>query len=85
LENTIKFLQNYLNLNAEVKGLQLNEELEIPLLALRESLINAIIHRDYLRNSDIKVAVYDDIVEITSPGGFPNGLTLEEDIHILKG
>ena len=78
LENTIKFLQNHLNLNAEVEGLQLKEELEIPLLALREVLINAIIHRDYLRNSDIKVAIYDDIVEIVSPGGFPNGLTLEE-------
>jgi len=78
LENTIKFLQNHLNLNAEVKGLQLKEELEIPLLAIREALINAIVHRDYLRNSDIKVAVYDDIVEIVSPGGFPNGLTIEE-------
>ena len=78
LENTIKFLQNHLNLNAEVRGLQLQEELEIPLLAIREALINAIIHRDYLRNSDIKVAIYDDIVEITSAGGFPNGLTLEE-------
>jgi len=78
LENAVKFLQNHLNLNAEVKGLQLQEELEIPLLALKEALINAIIHRDYLRNSDIKVAVYDDIVEIISPGGFPNGLTIDE-------
>ncbi|QCT94630.1 ATP-dependent DNA helicase [Caminibacter mediatlanticus TB-2] len=78
LQNSIKFLQNHLDLNAEVKGLQLKEELEIPLLALREALINAIIHRDYLRNSDIKVAIYDDIVEIVSPGGFPNGLTIDE-------
>ena len=78
LQNSIKFLQNHLNLNAEVKGLQLKEELEIPLLAIREALINAIIHRNYLRNSDIKVAVYDDIVEIVSPGGFPNGLTIDE-------
>ncbi len=78
LENAIKFLKNHLNLNAEIKGLQLQEEFEIPFLALREALINAIIHRDYLRSSDIKVAIYDDIVEITSPGGFPNGLTLDE-------
>ncbi|NUV00471.1 ATP-dependent DNA helicase [Marinitoga sp. 1154] len=78
LENSIKFLQNHLNLNAEVKGLQLKEDFEIPILALREVLINAVIHRNYLRNSDIKIAVYDDIVEIVSPGGFPNGLTIEE-------
>ncbi len=78
LENSIKFLQNHLNLSAEVKGLQLKEELEIPFLALREALINAIVHRDYLRKSDIKVAIYDDMVEIVSPGSFPNGLTIEE-------
>ncbi|SFP28344.1 RNA-binding domain-containing protein [Hydrogenimonas thermophila] len=78
LNNTLQFLQNHLNLFAKVEGLQLKEELEIPLIALREALLNAVIHRDYTRNSDIKVAVYDDMVEIVSPGGFPNGLTLEE-------
>ncbi len=78
LRNTILFLQNHLHVSAKVEGLQLKEKLEIPLLALREAILNAIIHRDYQRNSDIKVAIYDDIVEIVSPGGFPNGLTLEE-------
>ena len=78
LNSTIKFLQNHLNLSAKVEGLQLKEELEIPLLALREALLNAIIHRDYTRNSDIKVAIYDDIVEIVSPGNFPNGLSLDD-------
>ena len=67
-----------MNLNAQVEGLQLKEELEIPLLAIREALLNAIVHRDYTRNSDIKVAVYDDMVEIVSPGSFPNGLSLED-------
>ena len=78
LENSIKFLQNHLNLNAQVEGLQLKEELEIPLLAIREAMLNAIVHRDYTRNSDIKVAIYDDIVEIVSPGTFPNGLSIED-------
>ena len=82
LSNTIKFLQNHLNLYAEVNGLQLKEELEIPLIALREVLLNAIVHRDYTRNSDIKVAIYDDIVEIVSPGTFPNGLSIED---VLSG
>ena len=78
LQNTITFLQNHLNLGAKVEGLQLKEELEIPLLALREALLNALIHRDYTRDSDIKVAIYDDIVEIVSPGNFPNGLSLDD-------
>ena len=78
LKNTILFLKNHLNLNAKIKDLKRIEEYEIPIPVLREILLNAIIHRDYTRNSDIKVAVYDDIVEIVSPGGLPNGLTIEE-------
>jgi len=78
LENIMAFLKNHLNLKAEIKGLQREERYEIPLVAIREVILNAIIHRDYTRNSDIKVAVYDDIVEIVSPGGLPNGLTVEE-------
>ena len=54
---------------------------EIPPAALREALINAIVHRDYLMSgSDIKIAVYDSKVEITSPGTFPKGITLDEII-----
>ena len=78
LENAILFLKNHLNLKAEIKELKRNEEYEIPMVILREILLNAIIHRDYTRNSDIKVAIYDDIVEIVSPGGLPNGLTIDE-------
>jgi len=51
---------------------------KIPLLALREIVLNAIIHRDYTRNSDIKIVIYDDIVEIISVGGFVNGLTIDD-------
>ena len=78
LNNAIIFLKNHLNLGAKINDLKRVEELEIPMVALREALLNAIIHRDYTRNSDIKVAVYDDIVEIVSPGGLPDGLTVEE-------
>lgn len=78
LENAISFLKNHLNLNAKIDALQRKEEYEIPIVALREALLNAIIHRDYTRNRDIKVAIYDDILEITSPGALPHGITLED-------
>lgn len=78
LDGSIKFLQNHLHLNAKIEGMRRVEEYEIPLLALREIVLNAIIHRDYTRNSDIKIAIYDDIVEIISVGGFVNGLTIDE-------
>ncbi len=78
IERSIEFLQNHLNLNAHIVGLQRVEKYEIPLLALREIILNAIIHRDYTRNSDIKIAIYDDLVEIVSVGGLVNGLTIED-------
>ena len=78
LENVISFLKNHLNLSAKIDDLKRKEEYEIPLVAIREALLNALVHRDYTRNRDIKVAVYDDILEITSPGALPNGITIED-------
>ena len=47
--------------------------------SLREALINAIIHRDYInRGRDIKVGIYDDIVNIVSPGSLPHNITIED-------
>ncbi len=42
-------------------------------------MVNALVHRDYVMSgADIKVAVYDSRIEITSPGAFPRGITLAE-------
>jgi ATP-dependent DNA helicase RecG len=78
LEQSMAFLQNHLHLHARIEGLKRTEEYEIPLPALREILLNAIIHRDYTRNSDIKIAIYDDMVEVISVGGLVNGLTIDD-------
>lgn len=44
--------------------------------ALREAIVNALIHRDYLLTStDIELAIYSDRLEIISPGRLPNGIT----------
>jgi ATP-dependent DNA helicase RecG len=48
-------------------------------VALREALINALIHRDYTNGGrDIKVAIYDDILSVVSPGGLPNTITAQD-------
>lgn len=79
LEQTEAFIKNHIHLHGEIKGLQRTDTYEIPLGALREALINAFIHRDYTNpGRDIKVGVYDDIVNIVSPGGLPNTLTQED-------
>jgi ATP-dependent DNA helicase RecG len=46
--------------------------------AIREAVVNALIHRDYLlANSDIELAIYEDRLEVISPGRLPNGITPE--------
>ena len=51
--------------------------LEISEQALIEVLRNALIHRDYFKNSPVRLLIFDDRVEIISPGSLPNSLTVE--------
>lgn len=79
LENTQSFVLNHINLKGEIKGLYRTDTYEIPVPALREALINALVHRDYVNQGrDIKVGIYDDIVNIVSPGGLPHNITMED-------
>ncbi|GHU19606.1 transcriptional regulator [Spirochaetia bacterium] len=52
--------------------------LEISEIALIEILQNALIHRDYFKNSPVRILIFDNRVEIISPGKLPNSLTVEE-------
>jgi ATP-dependent DNA helicase RecG len=52
--------------------------LEISEVALQELLENALIHRDYIKNSPIRLMVFDNRIEIISPGSLPNSLVVEE-------
>ncbi len=79
IEKIQLFLANHLNINSKFEKFKRKDILEIPMLALREGIINAIVHRDYSNQGrDIKIGVYDDIVEIVSPGGLPSTLTIEQ-------
>lgn len=49
-----------------------------PEAAIREAVVNAFVHRDYMLHSTIKIEIFDDRMEILSLGGIPDGLTLEE-------
>lgn len=58
-------------------GIYRQDVYEIPPDAIRELIINAMVHRSYLDHGTIQVAVYDDRLEITSPGKLPMGQTME--------
>ncbi len=83
VEHTMQFLLNHINLHGEIgpDHIRRVDHYEIPTDALREAVLNAVIHRDYsMQGSDIKVAVFDSRIEIVSPGSFPKGITVDDVI-----
>ena len=69
----------YSSLKREQKGQNFNSVgiLEIPEIALEEALINALLHRDYYLASNIRLFIFNNRVEIISPGTLPNTATVE--------
>lgn len=82
IENAITFLIQHLNIGAEIKGLYRKDIYEIPEEILRELVTNAVMHRNYLLSSYIQICIFDDRIEIVSPGGIFGGLTIQD---ILEG
>ena len=78
IENGLEFVLRNIRLGASIDGLVRKEKYELPPEAIREMIINAHCHRNYLDESCIQIAIFDDRLEITSPGGLYNGLTYEE-------
>jgi ATP-dependent DNA helicase RecG len=88
IDKAMIFLQQHLNVRYEFDGSPARKEIpEIPIEALREAVINAVIHRDYFeKGANVMVEIYDDRVEITNPGGLPKGLKVKDfgKISILR-
>lgn len=80
LQAGIDFCFKHLSLSGRItsKSLEREEHLEVPIDALREALINALCHRWWEQhNLTISLAIYDDRIEIASPGQFPRQITPE--------
>lgn len=78
LNEAMAFLKKHLNVRSEIRELNRYDIYELPLDALREALVNALVHRDYsMRGTNISVNIFDDRVEIVNPGGFASGLSKE--------
>ena len=74
-----KNLRN-IHLGATIVGIYRQDVYEIPPDAIRELIINAMVHRSYLDHGTIQVAVYDNRLEIISPGKLPMGQTFISDV-----
>ena len=77
IDEAFQFVLRNIHLGATIVGVYRQDIYEIPTDAIRELIINAMVHRSYLDHGTIQVAVYDNRLEITSPGKLPMGQTLE--------
>ncbi len=77
-ERGMKFFDS--NLQHTQQGQSFNSigKLEISPIAIEELLQNALLHRDYFKNSPVRLMIFDNRIEIVSPGKLPNSLTVEE-------
>lgn len=72
-------IKNFLGVRYEIKGLIREEKWDYPLPAIREALINALIHRDYFKwNVQTQIKIFDDYLWFFNIGGLPEGITLEQ-------
>ncbi len=80
-------MQAEIRVGAVVRGLERKEQWQYPPTAIREALVNAVAHRDYrLRGRAIEVRMFNNRLEISSPGGLPGYITLDNivDEHFSR-
>lgn len=78
IDDAYEFLMLNNNLRASFDGLHRTDHPDYPEAALREALLNAVVHRDYDYSGSIIINIYDDRMEFISLGGLVKGLTLAD-------
>lgn len=81
LADAEKFIRRNTRKAQKVVSFKAKTIYEYPYQALREAIVNALVHRDYEQEGSIQIMIFDDRVEILSPGGPPKGL----DVSQLEG
>lgn len=78
LENADTFIKNNSKNSWKIKGMDRVEYEDYPITARREAIVNALIHRDYqILGSEVHIDMYDDRLEIISPGGMIDGTQIQ--------
>ena len=78
VDDAMIFLKKHLRISYKIDGLRRENILELPGNALREAVVNAVCHRDYFeKGARVMVEIFDDRVDIVSPGAVCRGITRE--------
>ncbi len=79
LNEAFDFVKKHTLVSAEFDGIIRSDKTSIPLVAVREAITNSLVHTDYSqRGAPIRIAVFDDRLEIENPGMLVGGLTVED-------
>ncbi|MEW6081220.1 MAG: RNA-binding domain-containing protein [Bacillota bacterium] len=76
-KETISFLTRNLRRVQNGKGFNTEGDLEVPPAALEELVVNMLLHRDYFISAPWRVFMFDNRIELISPGALPNNITVE--------
>lgn len=87
IDQAERFLYLHLRIPHEIRGFEPEQKPELPKEALREAIVNAVAHRDYTVQGPIRLFVFDDRIEVHTPGRTPN--TVDEEamragVHVVR-
>lgn len=77
IEEAYNFVLQHINLGSRIEGIARQDYYELPVKTIREMISNAACHRSYLTPGKIQVALFDDRLEVTSPGMLDSEITIE--------
>ena len=78
-DETLNILRQHIGVRYEIKGIERTDIWDYPIPALREAVLNALIHRDYFNIANFTtIKAYDDHIWFSNPGGLPEGITVEQ-------
>ena len=79
IDRAVDFVARNMGSSAWLDGGRRRRKKAFPIDAVRESIVNAVAHRDYtLIGTDVEISLYQDRLEVISPGRLPNGVTVEK-------
>ncbi len=78
-DETLNIVKQHIGVRYEIKEVEREDIWDYPLPALREAVLNALVHRDYFNIANFTtIKVYDDHIWFSNPGGLPEGITVEQ-------
>lgn len=76
-KETVSFIERNLHYLQSIKNFNTEGDLEVPLVAIEELVVNMLLHRDYFISAPWRIMIFDNRIELISPGALPNNITIE--------